>query len=80
MKKTKKSKKNHFTSTKHKEEVILSVSNPSGPRQDIIAGIQQINRLLNYNIEHKNLSPIEVKESSNELRSLYGKLWEMDLK
>ena len=76
----KKNKKSHFKSTKHREKIILTVDNHSGPRQDIIAGIQQINRLLNYNIDHKNLSSVEVKENSRELRALYNKLWDMDAK
>ena len=76
----KKTKKTHLNSTKHREKIILTADNQSGPRQDIIAGIQQINRLLNYNIEHKNLSSAEVKENSKELRTLYNKLWDMDAK
>ena len=76
----KKNKKSHFKSTKHKEKIIIAASSQSGPRQDIIDGFQQINRLLNYNIDHNNLSVAEVKENSKELRTLYNKLWSMDVK
>ncbi len=79
-KKMKDYKKKQAKRFKNKAQNSLISSDQSGRRQDIITGIQQVNRLLNFHSVHNNLTPSEVRDNSGQLRVLYAKLWELDSK
>jgi hypothetical protein len=73
-------KKKQAKRFKNKSQNTFITLDQSGKRQDIITGIQQVNRLLNFHSVHNNLTPSEVRDNSGQLRVLYAKLWELDAK
>ncbi len=73
-------RKRQLKQFKNRTQSTFNSAERSGRRQDIIESIQQINRLLNFNSVHNNLTSLEEKENSDQLRNLYSKLWVLDEK